>query len=394
MAMSKTMENDDLYDDYVENDEELADVEVYDVSVSPNDFNVSTMNDFIKSGVLVIPGFQRNYVWDLRRASKLVESLIIGLPVPQIFLYEAARNRFHVIDGQQRLMSLYYFIEQRFPRMEARAQLRRIFAEHGRIPDEVFQDDKYFTDFRLNLPDRLSGVKNKFNGLTYESLDDYQLTFNLRTIRNVIIRQNSPSDGESSIYEIFNRLNTGGINLSTQEIRASLFHSEFYDMLMRINYADGWRHILRDTLPDLRLKDVELLLRMFAMLDDVESYSSSMSRFLDGYSKKSEANNFNKNAYLEKLFLAFLESTGHLPSDTFINRGNNRVNIALIEAVFSSTCRDKFVAGGLVEGKVKLEEVKELESDSAFLEATQRATTRKANVLQRLQRSHDIVTAL
>ncbi len=394
MAASKTIENNELYDDYVENDEELVDVEVYDVSVSPNDFNVSTMNDFIKSGVLVIPGFQRNYVWDLRRASKLVESLIIGLPVPQIFLYEASRNRFHVIDGQQRLMSLYYFIEERFPKMEARAQLRRIFAEHGRIPDEVFQNDEYFTDFRLNLPDRVSGAKNKFNGLAYESLDDYQLTFNLRTIRNVIIRQNSPSDGESSIYEIFNRLNTGGINLSTQEIRASLFHSDFYDMLMRINYADGWRHILRDTLPDLRLKDVELLLRMFAMLDDVDSYSSSMSRFLDGYSKKSEGNSVDKNAYLEKLFLAFLESTGHLPPDTFINKGNNRVNIALIEAVFSSTCRDKFVAGGLVEGKVKLEEVKELESDSAFLEATQRATTRKANVLQRLQRSHEIVTAL
>ena len=103
------------YDDYAEGEEEISGVEDYDVSTSPNDFNISTMYNFIKSGVLVIPGFQRNYVWDVRRASKLVESLIIGLPVPQIFLYEAARNQFHVIDGQQRLMSLYYFIEQRFP---------------------------------------------------------------------------------------------------------------------------------------------------------------------------------------------------------------------------------------------------------------------------------------
>ena len=391
-SVVETLRNE--YDDYLEKEDEVSDVEEYDVSTSPNDFNVSTMYDFIKKGVLVIPGFQRNYVWDLRRASKLVESLIIGLPVPQIFLYESDRNRFHVIDGQQRLMSLYYFVEQRFPRMEARPELRRIFAENGSIPDDVLEDDNYFTDFRLSLPERVSGVRNRLNGLTYERLDDYELSFNLRTIRNVIIRQNSPKDGDSSIYEIFSRLNTGGVNLSTQEIRASIFHSKFYEMLMRVNYEKEWRHILHDTLPDLRLKDVELLLRMFAMLDDVKSYSSSMSKFLDSYSKKSESNDKEKNQYLENIFKSFLMSTAHLPGDTFINKGNNRVNIALIEAVFSATCREKFHNGGLVEGQVDLEEVRALETDPDFLEATQRATTRKANVEMRLERGYELITPL
>ena len=394
MTISEANGNENLYEDYVESGDETSDVEDYDVSTSPNDFNVSTMYDFIKKGVLVIPGFQRNYVWDIRRASKLVESLIIGLPVPQIFLYEADRNRFHVIDGQQRLMSLYYFVEQRFPLMDARPELRRIFAENGSIPDGVLKDDNYFTDFRLSLPERVSGVRNRLNGLTYESLDDYELSFNLRTIRNVIIRQNVPKDGDSSIYEIFNRLNTGGVNLSTQEIRASLFHSEFYKMLMRVNYEKGWRHILHDTLPDLRLKDVELLLRMFAMLDDVKSYASSMSKFLDGYSKKCESNDKEKNLYLENVFKSFLKSTAHLPGNAFINKGNNRVNIALVEAVFSATCREKFLEGGLVEGQVDLEEIRALETDPAFLESTQRATTRKANVEKRLERGYDLVTPL
>ena len=113
MTTTELLEMENHYEDYAEEEEEISDVEDYDISTSPNDFNVSTMYDFIKSGVLVIPGFQRNYVWDIKRASKLVESLILGLPVPQIFLYEAARNKFHVIDGQQRLMSLYYFVEQR-----------------------------------------------------------------------------------------------------------------------------------------------------------------------------------------------------------------------------------------------------------------------------------------
>jgi hypothetical protein len=86
----------------------------YDITSSPNDFNVRTIVDFVGSGSVKIPGFQRNYVWDIRRASRLVESLLIGLPIPQVFLYEERRNSFLVIDGQQRLMSIFYFAKGRF----------------------------------------------------------------------------------------------------------------------------------------------------------------------------------------------------------------------------------------------------------------------------------------
>jgi uncharacterized protein with ParB-like and HNH nuclease domain len=94
-------------------------VREYEVTASPNDFNLLTLLNFIESGAIKIPGFQRNYVWDIKRASKLIESIIIGLPVPQIFLYEEGRNSFLVIDGQQRLMSLYYFWKGRFPRKKS-----------------------------------------------------------------------------------------------------------------------------------------------------------------------------------------------------------------------------------------------------------------------------------
>ena len=94
-------------------------VKEYDITASPNDFNMFTMFSFIESGAVKIPGFQRNYVWDIKRASKLIESIVIGLPIPQIFLYEEERNKFLVIDGQQRLMSIYYFIKQRFPKKKS-----------------------------------------------------------------------------------------------------------------------------------------------------------------------------------------------------------------------------------------------------------------------------------
>ena len=91
-------EDSDWFDDYAEDADELQ-VEEYDITSSPNDFNVMTLYNFVESGAVRIPGFQRNYVWDLGRASKLIESLILGLPVPQLFLYEQTRNNFLVIDG-------------------------------------------------------------------------------------------------------------------------------------------------------------------------------------------------------------------------------------------------------------------------------------------------------
>src|SRR5437016_3297160 len=159
------------FDDYAEEADDIQ-IEEYDITAAPNDFNILTIFNFLEKGSVRIPGFQRNYVWDLVRASKLIESLILGLPVPQIFLYESERNRFLVIDGQQRLMSVYYFIKQRFPRKEKRSELRQVFDQHGGIPPTFLEDDKYFTKFNLRLSDPVAGRRNRVNGLNYETLAD------------------------------------------------------------------------------------------------------------------------------------------------------------------------------------------------------------------------------
>ena len=124
--------NETWFDDYAGEVDDIQ-VDEFDITAAPNDFNVLTINSFLESGAVRIPGFQRNYVWDIGRASKLIESLILGLPVPQVFLYEIERNQFLVIDGQQRLMSIYYFVKQRFPRKDKRAELRAIFDKNGKI---------------------------------------------------------------------------------------------------------------------------------------------------------------------------------------------------------------------------------------------------------------------
>ncbi len=92
-------EQEDWYDDESASEDVEYPLHEYELTSSPNDFNILTLFNFIESGTVRVPGFQRNFVWDIRRASKLIESMVTGLPVPQIFLYEEGRNKFLVIDG-------------------------------------------------------------------------------------------------------------------------------------------------------------------------------------------------------------------------------------------------------------------------------------------------------
>ena len=153
---------------------------------------------------------------DMKRASKLIESIILGLPVPQIFLYEREKNNFYVIDGQQRLLSIYFFIKERFPTKSGKDILRDYLAGTDKIEPKIISNDKFFNNFSLKLPSPIGSDTNKLNELKHQTLGEYKHTFEyLRTIRTVVIKQNKPDDQDSSMYELFNRLNTGGQNSST-----------------------------------------------------------------------------------------------------------------------------------------------------------------------------------
>jgi hypothetical protein len=384
----------DWYEDITEpEDSEDYSIDQYDLTATPNDFNLLTIFNFIESGAVKIPGFQRNYVWDIKRASKLIESLIIGLPVPQVFLYEEGRNSFLVIDGQQRLMSIYYFMLQRFPRTEKRSELRQIFDANGDIPKATLHDDIYFSKFNLRLPGKLPGQKSKFGGLNYSTLGDYKTTFDLRPIRNIIVKQVSPKDDDSAIYEIFNRLNTGGVNLNAQEIRMSLYHSGFCKMLYRTNTRQQWRRLLGVADPDLHLKDIEFLLRGFAALTAEDSYKPSMLRFLNSFSRKAREFKDDLIIYLEKLFDSFLTSCEGLPDNAFYSSAN-RFSPIFFEAVFSAVCRVHFKKSSLVVGQIDPASLGELKVDAEFGTAAERSTTDRSNVLTRIRRAREIVKIL
>ena len=379
--------------DVVDADESEGDsypIDQYDLVSSPNDFNVKTIVDFIDSGVVVIPGFQRNFVWDIKRASRLIESLIVGLPVPQIFLYEQERDKYLVIDGQQRLMSIYYFVKERFPRKEKLPALRAVLQGQSTIPEGVLQDSEFFGDFRLNLPENIPGQPNRFHGCSYSTLDDdHQRSFYLRTIRNIVVRQVAPA-GDEAMYEIFNRLNSGGMNLTPQEIRRCMFDSKFYDLLYKTNTEERWRDLVGARVPDIHMKDVEILLRGFAMLIQGDSYRPSMVKFLNGFSKQARSFDGEELARLELLLDSFLSSCKTLPSDAF-HSIQGRFSPMIFESVFVAACHEPYRQGQEVEGSITLDSLNVLKSDPDFRRATQSQTTAAANVNRRLSRAKKII---
>ena len=378
-------------DDYASSEEPDTQIDEYDLTATPNDFNVSTIFNFIEAGAVKVPGFQRNYVWDIRRASKLIESLILGLPVPQVFLYEEDKNSFLVVDGQQRLMSVYYFVKGRFPRSNSRARLRMIALENGCMPEEVLENDELFQPFSLSLPSRLQAPPNKFHGKKYTTLGEYKRTLDLRPIRNVIVKQNAPKDDDSSVYEMFNRLNTGGVNLSPQEIRSSIYHSEFFEALYKINSNEAWRRIIGKEQADLHGKDVEILLRAFALLLDLQNYKPSMVKFLNQFAKKAKMYSRENIEYLVKLFETFGACVGSLPADTFINPRSKRLNVALFESVFYASCQSVARNGSTDIIKPTMSYIQVVANDDAWKEASTEATTDKANVTTRMERACDLI---
>jgi uncharacterized protein with ParB-like and HNH nuclease domain len=366
----------------------------YNISTSPNDFNIITIFNLINNGIVKLPTFQRNFVWDIKRASKLIESIIMGLPIPQIYLYEKDKNEFLIIDGQQRLLSIFFFIKQRFPKDFGRLEIRKSLLNNGIITDELLNDDKLFRGFKLILPlDVFPKQNSQYNGIKYSTLNQEKSTFEyLRTIRCMVIKQNEPDDGDSSMFEIFSRLNTGGQNLSVQEIRMCLYQSKFLNNLIIMNENDNWKRLLGARKPIINLTDVEILLRVFAMLHENRNYNPSMKKFLNSFAMQSRIYDKepHKIEYFNALFYRFIENCSELTPNSF-TLVPNKFSISLFESVFVSVCEAAFLRGDLNIAPVTEKMIQTLKLDTEFSNSLRKDPTSAASVSIRISRAKAII---
>jgi hypothetical protein len=191
----------------------------YQISTFPADFTLEVLYTKWRSKEILIPEFQRGFVWKQVQASKLIESFLVGLPVPAVFLYtERKSQNYFVIDGQQRLKSIFYFFEGYFG--EPADDKRKVF--------------------------RLAGLseKSRFHEKAYEDLEqEDQRRLKNCVLRSFVVQQLDPSD-DTSMYHIFERLNTGGTLLTNQEVRNCVYHGKLIPFLNKINNHETWRKIL------------------------------------------------------------------------------------------------------------------------------------------------------
>ena len=231
--------------------DETVTVKHYTITGYGADYDVEGIVKRLQRGDIEIPGFQRAFVWPQNKASRFIESLLMGLPVPGIFLYRDKDSQIlRVIDGQQRLLSLRYYFEGRFK------DSKRKFV--------------------------LQSLESRFDGLAYKDLlDEDRRRLNDSIIHASIIQQEAPDDDGSSQYSIFERLNTTSTPLSPQEIRSAIHGGKFNDLILELNECDAWRTLFGKR--SRRKRDEELILRFIALNFSFDTYKPPMKSFLNQF---------------------------------------------------------------------------------------------------------------
>jgi len=242
--------NDELqFDTDQENSEELTlPVSQREVLTRPGEPEIRSLYEKQKRGRLVLqPDFQRQYVWDRKKASRLVESVFLRVPLPIIYLSEQPDGKEYVIDGQQRLTSLFSFIDGKFPSGEP-------FKLIGLTAYKEL-NKRAFTELDEELQNRIQ---------------DY----NLRTV--TLLKQ---SDADLK-FEIFERLNTGSEPLNDMELRNCVYRGPYNALLKELAAEPDFQLLLGLTGPDKRMRDVELVLRFASFYHATYlRYAPPMKRF-------------------------------------------------------------------------------------------------------------------
>lgn len=257
----KKMTEEALHDTDI--NEDLDDLEHVDnwaegAALWSTDWTAETVLSQLNRGNIDLdPSFQRRSAWSEDKQSLFVESLILGLPIPQLILAEDKRKKgsYIVIDGKQRLLAI------------------RRFASEG--------DETGFKPLRLKgLKERHDLNKKMYNDLLSDPvLSEDLAAFQNASIRTIVIRN---WKSEAYLWEVFLRINTGSVQLSPQELRQALHPGPFSNFVDAAS-ADsaGLRSALNLKAPDFRMRDAEVLLRYLAYKNSAPEYAGNLKKFLD-----------------------------------------------------------------------------------------------------------------
>lgn len=308
------------------------------------DFPVDTLVKRMAEKEFIIPGFQRKYVWKEEEASRFIETLLLGLPSPSLFLAkDKFSKKYLVIDGQQRLKTLQYFFQG--------------FFEEG----TVF---------------KLKNVVQHLEGLTYSTLPPSER----RELDNAIIHCIiiSESYDPRGIFYLFERLNTTGTPLNPQEIRNAIYHGSFSQLLQDLSSNETWRELYGKD--DIRANEQEHILRFLALHFDLENYSGNMKNFLNQFMLKNKDLDIISENEMKNIFIKTIDFLKNcIGSKVFYEKKKFQI---LFDSVMLLTAQE--LEKGLECSKFK-KFYELLINDKHFWSFSQPSTTNRKNLMTRLE---------
>ncbi len=287
------------------------------------DISFNELFDMFKSKELIIsPDFQRLFRWDEIKQSQFIESLILELPIPPIYVIEKEEGIYELIDGLQRISSYFHF----------RGTKSKLDENTG---DFLNYEEKQLT---------LTGcdILNNLNGLTHDNLPNaIRIKLKRHFIRMEVLRQESNNKLK---YHIFKRLNTGGELLSEQELRnctIRLLDSTFINFLKAIVKENSYKNCMKGLTEEKQQQMYleECALRFFAFKNYRQKYSKNIGDFLTKYmevvSDKDAEEYEIFNYELEKSnFISTFGVLGQIldefPFSSFNEKGNSQGNFSIL----------------------------------------------------------------
>jgi len=331
------------------------------VSFDSYDVTVRQLYDMISEDIIdVTPEYQRHFVWNQERQSQLIESILLGIPVPSLFMATNKDSTWEVIDGLQRLTTIVNFIGNK---------------------DAIDKISEGCKPLQLKGLDKLDTL----NGLKFDQIPkSIQLMFMTRPIRITVLNDRSDFDLR---FDLFERLNTGGVILHPQEIRNCVYLGPFNQFIRECSKFPSFKNSVKvGTNAEKNGNLEELVLKFFAYYESRDQFVHSVKGFLNDYmAQKTQV--FKNKKELKSLFestFTLLEQM--LPDGVVRSNRKNTTPLILFEAIAIG------VADALKGGKVvDPQKLKDLLDNKTLTTLTTGATNSRKKLLERIKYVRDNV---
>lgn len=324
------------------------------VVTQPYDLAIDAIVSQVKSNILFLrplsdrPKFQRQYVWPDKLASKLVESVLLNVPIPPCYLSENEENELDVIDGQQRIYSLYRFVENQFVLRELEAL-------------------------------------SEFNGKRFFELPSKeQRRIRTHTLRCVVVMNESHPEIK---FDVFERLNTSTMPLNAQELRNCVSRGSLNNLLAELSFDERWLAIRGRKSPDKRLADEEIILRYFSFqLQGIENYRTPLKHWLNDTARSGRRFNEARIEDLKDRWNNALEVslTWFAEKECFRRPRGRAINRALFDLIMDTATKTDVLTASSLEDDF-IDQFNELLANEEFLDLISRSVDHKKRTDRRFE---------